>query len=214
MFDLSRYRALEQQFEGLNTGDFALLEGRGPVMVSAPHSVSQWRGGREKVAEPQTGVLAHLLHEKIHCPVIYKTCNRQDDANFDEHSPYKEALVAYVKAKGIRFVLDVHQLAPWRDVMVNIGTGGFRNTRDLQYVNMVLGAFSKRNLGLIQIDTPFGGGYPFTVSSYVAQKCGISCLQLELNSHLVSSQSKEAEQVYDALAESIRLMQRPLSENE
>ncbi|MBP3387857.1 MAG: hypothetical protein J6L23_04895, partial [Clostridia bacterium] len=64
-------------------------------------------------------------------------------------------------------------------------------------------------------DTPFDASYPYTLSSYMARNCNISCLQLELNSKLVrtdSSSSKE-EKVFSSLVELIDAIERTLSQN-
>lgn len=89
---------------------FALLPGTSSVMVSAPHSVSQWRNGVVKVAENSTGALAILAHERLGCPIIFKTANARDDANYDAKSPYRDALAAYVESHDVKLLLDLHQL--------------------------------------------------------------------------------------------------------
>ena len=120
MFDIVTYKNYEKYFSENHENSYELLSGSGPVMISAPHSVEQTRNGSIKYAEPETGVLAKMLHEELGCPVIYKTGNKGDDANFDEESSYKNALIEYVKNNNILFVLDLHQLAPFRDVIIDI----------------------------------------------------------------------------------------------
>ncbi len=210
MFDLETFKKYELFFLEHHETSYELLEGSGVVMVSAPHSVEQTRNGNIKYAEPQTGVLAKMLHEKLNCPVIYKTSNCNDDANFDEHSLYKNALIEYVTKNNIKFVLDLHQLAPSREVMIDIGTGKFKNIDSIDYVNIVLKAFSKQNIGLIQIDTPFDASYPFTVSSYVSKKCGIPCLQIEMNSNIFFpvNDGVAVEKVFNALCEIIAMLSK------
>ena len=97
MFDIEAYKNYEQYFETEKENSFELLAGKGKIIVSAPHSVEQTRQGKKKYAEPQTGAIAKLLHDNLGIPVIYKTKNCGDDANFDEASPYKDALVDYIK---------------------------------------------------------------------------------------------------------------------
>lgn len=128
-----------------------LRAGEGPVLFSAPHSVEQTRQGRTKPAEPQTAVLAELLHAETGCPILYKTAHCGDDANFDAVSPYKDALADYVSGRGVRFVIDLHQLAPARDVMVDIGTGGGKNGCTPAALNVFLRAFSARPLGVVPV---------------------------------------------------------------
>lgn len=202
----------KERAEGLMRGfddrSFMIKPGSGSVMFSAPHCVEQTRGGQPKCAEPQTGVLAEMLHSELNCPIIRKTSNLGDDANFDAASDYKGTLVRYVKENHIKFLVDLHQLAPSRSVMINFGTGNWNNLSDKHLFNLFLSAFTGRNLGRIQIDEPFGACYEFTVSATVHRECGIPCLQIEMNTRLLSPKHDAGsfEAVYGALKEScIRL---------
>ena len=155
-------------------------------MVSAPHSVEQTRNGKIKYGEYQTGVLTKILHDNLNCPIIIKTCNCKDDANFDENSPYKKALCEYVKQNDIKFLLDLHQLAPWRKENIDIGTGfGVNIAGYPEMSNMIKKQFELSNIDNVTVDFPFDASYPFTVSSYISAKCDIPCIQIEINSRLV-----------------------------
>lgn len=213
MFDIEAYKNYEQYFETEKENSFELLAGKGKIIVSAPHSVEQTRQGKKKYAEPQTGAIAKLLHDNLGIPVIYKTKNCGDDANFDEASPYKDALVDYIKENKIEFMLDLHQLAPTRDVMIDIGTGKYKNVKDESIVQSAYKVFEKYNLGRIEIDTPFDASYPYTMSSYVSRKCNISCLQIEMNSKIVRTDSKSSkeEKVFLSLVELIETIEKTLS---
>lgn len=184
---------------------FELLEGRGTVMVSAPHSVEQTREGRPKYAEPQTGVLARLLHDELNCPVIFKTKNCNDDANYDKVSPFKDALLSYIESRNVKFLIDLHQLNPNREICVNFGTSDFENLSELPLFNIILGEFTSMNLGLTQIGIPFDASNPYTISSYVHNKAKIQSIQIEINSRLLYGDAADEyfEKVYAALRGSI-----------
>ena len=213
MFDIEAYKKYEQYFETEKENSFELLAGKGKIIVSAPHSVEQTRKGKKKYAEPQTGVMAKMLHEKLGIPVIYKTKNCGDDANFDAVSPYKDALAEYIKNNKIEFMLDLHQLAPSRDMMIDIGTGKQKNVKDEKFVSLAYNIFEKYELGKITIDTPFDASYIYTMSSYIARECGISCLQIEMNSKIVRTDSKysKEEKVFLSLVELIGELEKILS---
>ena len=166
-------------------GSFLLLPGEGRIAISAPHSVSQTRGGVKKHSEPQTGALAMMLHESTGCPVIVKTANFGDDANYDTVSPYRDALSFYVRDNGIRYVLDLHQLSPVRKTGVNVGTGNMKNVPDKDFFFTAVASFVKLKIGPLVVDVPFSASKPETVSSHIARECGISGLQIEINSRLL-----------------------------
>ena len=205
MFDRVQFATFENYFLEEHTQSFELLLGKGPVMISAPHSVEQVRHQQKKLAEPQTGALAKMLHAELNCPVIYKTKNCNDDANFDEISPYKQALAEYIKNNDISFLLDLHQLAPSQTTSIAIGTGYNKNISQKKFVDIAIAAFHAKNIQPIGVDTPFAAAYPLTVSSYIASTCKISCLQIEINSNIVrlDSEKSQTKQVFDALVELI-----------
>lgn len=180
---------------------FVLKSGTGKIMFSAPHAVEQTRNGKVKVSEPATGLLCEMLHNELGCPVIRKVSNRNDDANYDAVSDYRQALERYVRENSIELVIDLHQLAPHRNVMVCIGTGNYRNLSDKAILNKMLLTFSREKLGCLQIDNPFGGRFPYTVASSVHSNCKINAIQLELNSGFFMPAHREynPEGVYKAL---------------
>lgn len=191
---------------------FVIKEGSGCVMISAPHCVEQLRNGKTKFAERQTGVLAEMLHELTGCPIILKTRPEDGDANYDAVCGYKTELSEYVKNNGIKFIIDLHQLSPERKVMVNLGTGNCKNVSDKTLLNIFVSSFTKEKTGMLQIDEPFAGAFANTVSSYIHRNCGIPCMQIELNTRLLSEEYAEYnfEGVCKSLERCIRHLEKKL----
>ena len=175
---------LEKYFHTPHPHSHELLEGEGVVVVSAPHSVEQLRNGRIKQSEPQTGVIARLLHEEIGCPVIYKTAYRDDDANHDDNSPYRDELTRYCEERGIKLVLDLHQLSQSRPMDMDVGTGRGKHIANKRYLDILLDNLTSHSLGYV-LDIPFSASKPYTVSGHVYNHLGITTIQLEINSRLV-----------------------------
>ena len=210
-----KVQQLEGYFEHLQLPTaYELVEGTGAIMVSAPHAVEQTREGKPKPAEPQTGILALLLHEATDCPVIYST-NSTGDANYDEYHPYKEALIAYLqRTPQVRALIDLHQLSPERDVMVNLGTAAGKNL--LGYddgVRLIKEAFEVRGIAPVLVDTPFKAGGANTVSSSIARICHIPTLQIELNSQLLVKEyaAYRFVEVYGALIHVLALLEEHIN---
>lgn len=189
---------------------YEILEGTGSVLLSAPHAVLQTRNGRIKQAERYTGMLAKLINTHMNVPCIYKSRHMLDDANHDPASDYRDALVDYVRDHEIRYVLDLHQLAPTRPMALCIGTGEGANLHggDLA-VNIIKDAFSAHGLGPITIDDPFTGGRDHTVSATVSTACKVCALLLELNTALLLEDTAACRflQVWDALSEAVTALQ-------
>ncbi len=213
MFDGELFKKYELYFCTPQRDSFEIKDGESRVMISAPHAVEQLREGRIKYAEPQSGALALLMGKQLGVPVIYKTRNCDDDANYDKQSTYKDALCEYIRKNKISFLLDLHQLASSREMTVNLGTGRYKNV-DKETVGMIAGIFEEQGLIPIGIDDPFGASNPYTVSSYVARHCGIPCLQIEINSRLLIDNIKETEKVFEALCQTVRAIETAFSQNE
>ena len=164
---------------------FVALSGKGSVFISCPHAVSQLRNGAIKSAEPETGVIAFALNELYKYPAIIKTSNKDDDANYDEVSPYKDECIRQINEKNYKCLLDLHLLNSTRAMNINIGTRGGQNIKDKQILNKVINVFLKYGFTSVTIDKPFGAFNPNTVSTYVNKNTHIDTLQIEINSKLV-----------------------------
>lgn len=169
---------------------FLIRDGRGSVMFSAPHCVEQWRDGKIKFAEPETGLLAEMLHLQYRCPIIRKQTFCRDDANYDQVCSYKQALARYIKEHDIRCLIDLHQLASSRPEMINIGTGEGVNVGDARIIEAVKNCFLQNGIASVWVDQPFKASYPHTVSAAMHRICGIDCIQLEINSALLREDEK------------------------
>jgi len=191
----------ENFFEEEHSISHEILKGQGCVMFSAPHSVSQTRNGATKAAEPQTGTLVRLLNYYMDIPVIYKTANKGDDPNFDAYSPYKEDLASFILSSSIKVLFDIHLLSSRRSTYIAIGTGKGKNCNNPLIVNAVREELGGVCNGEVQVDGLFSSSGKHTVSSSIAAKCGIQCVQIEINSRLVYPQYSEycIERVYEAL---------------
>lgn len=185
-------RALAYFTDQDHKASYEILDGAGTVMFSAPHSVLQTRNGSNKAAERYTGILCKLLNETYKIPVIYKTRHLDDDANHDTVSDYRNALCRYVNNHQIRYVIDLHQLKPEREMDICIGTGHGKNINDDQkLINMITKTFQSLGIKHITIDNPFTAENPNTVCATVASNCEVPAIQLELNSKLLMQGSDE-----------------------
>ena len=176
----------------LGRKSFIIKKGEGRVMLSAPHAAEQTRNGHKKYGEFLTGVLANMLHDSTLCPIIVKEKNCGDDANRDEKCKYKAKLVKFAEKNGIEYLIDLHQMNPERDELIDIGTGEGKNiAAEPDIAERVKARFEAAGLSGVLIDGRFTAVHPFTVSAYTARECGIACLQIEFNTRLLSKRYKE-----------------------
>ncbi|MCR5809701.1 MAG: N-formylglutamate amidohydrolase [Clostridiales bacterium] len=194
----------------LGRRSFTLVKGEGRVMISAPHSAEQTRNGRKKYGEYLTGVLANMLHDELGCPIICKTKNCKDDANYDEKSRYKQKLKKYVIKNKIGYLIDLHQMNPQRPEGIAVGTGEGRNiSADPGIADRFVKCFEDAGIDGVAIDKPFSAINPNTVSSFIARECGIPCVQLEFNTRLLSKRYSECR--YDEILSSMAKLIKELN---
>ena len=162
--------------------DHIVKEGTNNILISAPHGVPQVRLGKYKCHE--LGSVATALHLKTCCDNCYfiaKTKCNNDDANFDEVSPYKNTIRKLIKEKNIKFVIDFHGLASHRECDVNLGVHFGENikndvaTFDLLNNMLVSGGF------VVSIDQPFMAGTRTICGSLIDEFEDIWVLQIEIN---------------------------------
>ena len=177
---------LNQEFTSEQSFEIEL--GTLPIILSAPHSVSQIRLGNYKKGEYRTGVIVKLLHQLTGCYSIYKTKNVGDDANFDQNNVYKDELIKIIRSHHIRCLFDVHIMSPEREHMVDIGTGKGENVKNNSLITKkAKQAFIDNGITNVEVDKLFPASFPYTVSSHIARECGIDCLQFEINWQLLDT---------------------------
>ncbi len=178
----------DENFESPN--GFELLEGKSNFMISAPHSVTQVRNGKLKLPEYRTGVIAYHVNQILGLPVIYKTKNLNDDANYDEKSEYRDALIEYIKENDIKFLMDIHLSSPEREYSIDIGTGRGAYIKNNEDIVVLFRKVFGQKYNRIETDYIFPALYPFTVSSQVHKYCRIPVIQLEINWNILDSLEK------------------------
>ena len=181
---------------------YATLFGDYPALITAPHAVEQTRNGAAKWAEPGTGALARMLHDDPGCFALVKTQNCGDDANDDESSGFRDDAVRLVNENGIKFGLDLHQVSPDREEMIDVGNGCGANVEAFPNLGfVVVESFDEQGFGNLSVDKLFPAQSPNRVSSTLSRECGIACVQIEINTRLVSPEFDEfaPDRVFEAL---------------
>ncbi|NLP50293.1 hypothetical protein [Bacillus sp. RO1] len=191
-FNLWEKTFIEESFQSNQQG-FHYIKGVLPILLSAPHSVTQIRNGKEKQGEFLTGPMVIHLQEQLNCHAIFKTKNLRDDANYDQKSSYRDFIKRIVREHSIHFLLDFHIMAPSRPYSIDLGTGRGKNIPHSQgptMVDHIQKTLIDHGINDVLIDNIFTAGYPHTVSADVSKSCNIFCLQMELNWRLLEGGPK------------------------
>ena len=166
--------------------DHKILTGTNNILISVPHCVQQVRLGKHKPQELGSLPIALFLQKQTNCFLIAKTKCNNDDVNFDENSSYKNSIRRLIKEHNIKFILDLHGLASFRECDINLGTHlGDNIKNDIELFNQ-LDNNLKNNGFQVSIDQPFMASAK-TISSCMAKEFKhIWSLQIEINSKITN----------------------------
>ncbi len=172
--------------------DFVLVEGENKVLISAPHGVVQTRLGKSKYPEKGSLATALFLSNRKKTYLIAKTKNNFDDANFDMISSYKDEIDSLATKGKIKYVLDFHGLASFRECDINLGTNFEHNTEsDKQLLNSLMSFLEKEGFK-VSCDTPFKSGGT-TVAGYTKQRHkDLWTIQIEINCKITNEKENFA----------------------
>lgn len=162
--------------------NYQVIQGAVPVLLSAPHSVKQWRDGRLKVADGNTGSLVEYLCERYGTFGLVRQWLAADDPNYGEgavSAAYREAASQIVYEWGIRLVLDLHGCKDEHGFEVIVGTNEGRNLKMGDGIAARVPEILARHFERVAVDYKFKAAGKNTVSNWVHRRTGVSCLQLE-----------------------------------
>lgn len=195
-----------RKYNGRGKKEFKIKEGNIPVMISAPHSINQFREGQLKYADMYTGGIALFLHEITGCHVICSSKNKGKDPNYDPNpngeNLYQTALKNYLDNHKISVLIDLHGASSKRDYSVEIGTAPVRDENGdivgnpdpslngksficdlIRYTfefvfKDVVQPIEKKQIWKNQV---FDAGSQNTVTKYISSSTKVACAQLEIN---------------------------------
>lgn len=172
--------------------DFGYALGRLPILISAPHGAAHWRNGTLKNEDDFTAGLARLTAEITGAHALYLRYCSDQDANFDPDTPYKRFLREVIRRNRIRFVLDLHGAAAFRDFGLALGTlNGESCPNERSLILAVLQRFGFQEdapwLSRLDLDDTFtaaGLERQETITRFVSQRLRVPAAQLEINAYL------------------------------
>lgn len=165
-----------------NINGYNIENGKGKIMLSSPHSVSQMRNDKIKIGEYRTGLIVKEINRINNNPVIYKTKNFNDDANYDSKCKFKNGLVEYLNNnKNIKLIIDLHISSDKKQYDIDIGTGNGNNICGRQEILELIVNKLKRNYISTYVDNTFPAAYEHTVSATISRILNIPAFQIEVN---------------------------------
>lgn len=172
--------------------NFKILDGKLPILLSAPHAVRQLRNGQVKFADTLTGPIVEFLCEKSGANGIVRTCNMEDDPNSENTGyglEYKKAILGLAVRKNIKCMIEMHGCADNQVFDIDIGTNNGINIQRNQelmgiiYEQLVL-------VGRTRIDHVYSAAKDTTVCNYISKRTEIPCFQIEVSTSLRKTPDK------------------------
>lgn len=183
-FSVNDYRGLD------DAPPFVVTEGAVPVVVSAPHAVSQWREGRVKPSDDFTGAIALAVAEIAGCSAIVASRYDACDPNWDpfERCAYKQALAHAVRSFGAVAVLDIHGVPSAAPDAIEVGSADGQTVAALpgadefarDFLREQLAEHLDRQRKTISLNVRHAARGRNTVTNTIARACGVVALQLEI----------------------------------
>ena len=184
---------------GNNEGDFRIVSGNIPIMLSAPHAVNCIKHGSVKYADILTGSISLLMNKLTGCHVICSTKTSDYDSNSDD-CEYRETLLRYINDNDIQVLIDIHGSSLNNPCAIEMGTsplfdeGGniigdeLRSLKDKKYIVdifeiMFTELFEMNNCTktCVCVNNIFTAGKTNTITKFICDNTNCSSLQLEIN---------------------------------
>lgn len=194
---------MNNDYFGSSENDYKYKSGTIPVLISAPHSVKQYRNNTYKEADVYTGALAKTLHKTTGAHVIYKTKVKGDENYTTRETAYRKKIKSIVKNDDIKVIIDLHGMSSHRKSYIDIGTGNSSNINLLgqNYIlSLIKSSFSSTNYS---VNKYFKGGGSNTISTYCSKNLGVPTVQLEINGKYRTTDSKKFTYMVNTLTKAI-----------
>ena len=168
--------------ENENKQIYEVVNGKIPVLISAPHSVRQFRNGKIKEKDLYTGPIVIELQRQTNCYCIYKTKNNNDDANYDiERNEYKEKIIEIIKDNNIKVLIDMHGASNKHEFDIEIGTDNNKNLNgNNEILDLLIRKLKNNGIEKIYVDSRFKASSIHTICKYVSSNVNIPCIQMEI----------------------------------
>ena len=153
-----------------------------PILLSAPHSVKQFREGKQKIQDSLTGPIAEVLADLTKCSCIYRIYNDGTDPNYyNEDGGYKQEIEKIIHEHNIKLLIDLHGAKNREEFNVDIGTNnGINLNGKLELPKLLIKSLERNGVENIKQDYLFRASKHYNVSKTIAERTKIPCMQVEI----------------------------------
>lgn len=160
-----------------NTYTYIKGKGDNKVIITAPHTMIQYKEDGIKLNEPYTKAIAMYVANKTNSGYLIKNKDTGIDSNHSEQDEFKDQLLELIKEKKTNLILDIHGAK--NDRVFDVELGNLSNlSSDFSVVRELEDAFNEQGFNNIVKNDPFKGG-SITKTIYENTDCDI--IQVEIN---------------------------------
>lgn len=167
-----------------NSTNYTTINGKIPILLSAPHAVKQVRDGKVKAEDAYTGGITEYLCKVCSCFGIIRTFNEADDPNIDNTGlgfDYKQQILNTIRQNNIKLLLDIHGCNNSHGFDFCIGTNSRKNLNGQNDILDILN-IGLSYIGQTAVDDYFKASLDGNIAKYIAQHTNIPTIQLEISS--------------------------------
>ena len=169
----------------MDTADVKIIEGKLPILLSAPHTYSHKRpslSGSYKLGEPWTDTIVEKVCLDVNCSGILQTGECSYDPNYhkEKGNPYKQEIRKIVRQNKFKNFIDIHGLRDGAgyDIGIYYPT---RFDRSMAFAQSISEGLNKGQLKGASIYLfRFLDNDQETLGEYVASKLRIPSVQIEI----------------------------------
>lgn len=187
----------------METAQFQIIDGKIPVLISAPHVFPHRRptlNGSYKLGEPYTDDIVKSVQANTSCFAIYllKECDYDPNYHKASKNEYKKNVKEIVNKNKIERFIDIHGLKDGNDYDIGIYYPT-RFSKSLEFAREVEYGLNKGELNGINISLfRFLDNGQETLGEYTASKLRIPSVQIEVARYI-----REDEKLREALVKNL-----------
>ena len=173
--------------QNFNEKPFLFKEGDSDILITAPHSASMFKEGRECYKESFSGAIALQMFDLLPTNILIKTSS----TNYDSSQEYLQKIEKIAENKKIKFVLELHIMNKFRPEDIVIVCN---NARTIDY-NIALLSNTLKILHLsgfknCSIDYPFNSENLNSTVNLIKQNLNICAMQFIINQKIIDNKRK------------------------
>lgn len=179
---------------------FRLINLESPILITAPHSCSMIKEGRECYRETFSGAIVKTLSDSFKLSSCYKT----KPTSYDSNEEYTNIVNEFLINKKIKLVLEFHVMNPKRYEDISIVTNqGYSINHDIELVSIFLKSLLLNKFDKVSLDYPFNAFNLNSSVSNIYKATHVKALQIIINQRLFENK-QNLKKLLKAISEIIK----------